>query len=78
MAAMLKEQDGGAAAVAPPGAAASIKTEPPATAAIKEEPHENGTDLGAFDEKKVPTPLLDSKDNSEFGRRSFFWSGVRA
>ena len=57
VAAMLKEQDG-----ATPGSTGSIKSEPPA---IKEEPHENGTDLGSFDEKKVPTPLIDSKDNSK-------------
>ena len=57
VAAMLKEQDG-----ATPGSTGSIKSEPPT---IKEEPHENGTDLGNFDEKKVPTPLIDSKENSK-------------
>ena len=58
VAAMLKEQEG-----ATPGSTSSIKSEPPA---IKEEPHENGTELGSFDDKKVATPLIDSKDNSKF------------
>ncbi len=59
VAAMLKEQDG----ATPGSGTASIKSEPPP--AIKEEPHENGTDLGSFDDKKVATPLLDSKDGSK-------------